>query len=173
MVLTRTEREVASLIEFAVDEARADGPGRSVDVRCVIDPGVGTAFVDGPRLGQAVANLVRNGIRFTQDGGQVLVEAKREPTALVITVTDNGVGIPREKLRHVFERSPLVRDSLHHHSSSTLEFNSAGLGLGLSIASGIVNAHGGSINVESEPGVGSRFTIRIPLKEAAAAVLVA
>ena len=171
MVLTRAEREIAPLIETAVEEAQADAPGRQVRVESRIASDLGRALVDGPRLAQAVANLVRNGIRFTRDGGHVVVEARREAKTLVIVVTDNGVGIPREKQRHVFERSTLIRDSLHHHSSSTLEFNSAGLGLGLSIAGGIVEAHGGTISVESEPGVGSRFTIRIPLEEATAPVI--
>jgi signal transduction histidine kinase len=166
MVLTRSERELGPLVESAVAEARADGPGRRVAITCRIEPDLGRASVDGPRLGQAVANLVRNGIRFTADGGQVEVAAARVSQAIVITVTDSGVGIPREKQRHVFERSFLVRDSLHHHSSSTLEFNSAGMGLGLSIAHGIVTAHGGTLGVESEPGVGSRFTIVIPIAEA-------
>ena len=57
----------------------------------------------------------------------------------------------------------MVRDSLNHHSSSRLEFNSAGLGMGLSIASGIVQAHGGTLMVQSTPGRGSVFTILIPI----------
>jgi len=73
-----------------------------------------------------------------------------------------GVGIAEEKLAQLFTRSFLVRDTLHHHSSSLLEFNSAGLGLGLAIAHGIVEAHGGSLSVESRPGEGSVFTIRVP-----------
>ena len=61
-----------------------------------------------------------------------------------------------------------MRDSLHHHSSSTLEFDSAGMGLGLSIARGIAIAHGGTLTVESEPGIGSRFTLKIPIEIPAA-----
>ncbi|HTM57787.1 MAG TPA: HAMP domain-containing sensor histidine kinase [Candidatus Udaeobacter sp.] len=165
MVLSRADRELGTLIENAISEARADGPGRQVAIHSQIERDLGHALVDGPRLGQAIANLVRNGIRFTPDGGRVDVAAARDAAGLVITVTDTGVGIPPEKQRHVFERASLLRDSLHHHSSSTLEFNSAGMGLGLSIAHGIVTAHGGALTVESAPGVGSRFTLRIPIVE--------
>jgi signal transduction histidine kinase len=118
---------------------------------------------DGPSLTQALANLVSNGIRFTPDGGRVEVRAYREDPWLVITVRDTGVGIEPGNLSKIFERAFVVRDSLNHHSSSTLEFNSAGLGLGLSIARGIVEAHEGWLTVESEPGQGSTFMHRVPL----------
>lgn len=172
LTLTCAEADLTALVEAGVTEARAEGVNRKVDVLCMLAPDLGDGHVDAPRLTQAIANLVRNGIRFTPDGGEVEVSARREAGALVIMVRDNGVGIPLEKQRHVFDRASLMRDSLHHHSSSTLEFNSSGLGLGLSIASGIVTAHGGKIELESEPGVGSRFTVRIPL-EASASVEVA
>jgi signal transduction histidine kinase len=167
LTLTRAEADLTALVEAGVTEARAEGVHRKVDVLCMLDPSLGEGNVDAPRLTQAIANLVRNGIRFTPDGGEVEVSARREAGVLVVMVRDNGVGIPLEKQRHVFDRASLMRDSLHHHSSSTLEFNSSGLGLGLSIASGIVNAHGGKIELESEPGVGSRFTVRIPLEASA------
>ena len=168
MVLSRSERELAGLLELAVDEARADAPGRNVEVVCRAAAELGAANVDGPRVVQAIANLVRNGIRFTADGGRVEVAATRDRGTFAVTVTDNGVGIPLEKQAHIFDRSFLVRDSLHHHSSSTLEFDSAGMGLGLSIARGIAIAHGGTLTVESEPGIGSRFTLKIPIEIPAA-----
>jgi signal transduction histidine kinase len=164
MTLSRADVTLGDVIDAAVAEARADAPRRQVHLNCTLAAGLGTGWVDGPRLRQAVSNLVRNGIRFTPDGGHVDVDARRDGELLVIQVCDDGVGIPLEKQRHVFERASLMRDSLHHHSSSSLEFNSAGMGLGLSIASGIVAAHGGTIGLESEPGVGSRFTIRLPLQ---------
>jgi two-component system sensor histidine kinase SenX3 len=79
-----------------------------------------------------------------------------------IAVHDTGIGISEEHRRSLFERGPAVRDSLNHHSSSTLEFNSGGLGLGLALARNVAEAHGGSIRVESVEGRGSTFTIVLP-----------
>ena len=167
LTLSRATHDLASLFRVAAEQAAADAPGREVRVELELVSGLGSALVDGSRLAQAVANLIRNGIRFTPDGGRVAVRARRGPGSLEITVTDTGVGIASEKLRHVFDRSFLLRESRNHHSSNTLEFNSGGLGLGLSIASGIVTAHGGTILVESTLGHGSTFTILIPLEDAA------
>src|SRR4030095_2653287 len=101
-------------------------------------------------------------IRFTPDGGRITVAARREGNALVVAVRDTGGGISAERCTQLFDRALLVRDSLNHHSSSTLEFNSRGLGLGLSIARGIVEAHGGTLSVTSAEGEGSTFTMRVP-----------
>jgi signal transduction histidine kinase len=164
LVLSCLEQDLRPLLEEAARSARADAPGRRVTVSVEAGDDLGTASVDGPRLTQAVANLVRNGIRFTPDGGNVTIHARCDEHVLEIAVSDTGVGIPRERQSHVFERGAIVRGSQHHHSSTTLEFNSAGLGLGLSIAGGIIGAHGGTIVLDSEVGRGSTFTIMIPLK---------
>jgi signal transduction histidine kinase len=119
--------------------------------------------VDRARLVDAIANVVANGIRFTPDGGSVTVRARDLGDRVEIEVADTGIGISEEQQRRLFDRSILVRDARHHHSSQTLEYNSAGLGLGLSIAGGIVRAHGGALNVESEVGRGSTFTIVLPM----------
>jgi hypothetical protein len=143
--------------------ARSEAKGRSVEVILDTARRVGTAIVDGPRMTEAVANLVRNGIRFTPDGGSVEVSAFREGGMLVIEVADSGIGISEDQARGLFDPAVMIRDSKHHHSSDTLEFNSEGLGLGLSIARGIVEFHGGTIEVKSSLGRGSRFRIRIPI----------
>jgi signal transduction histidine kinase len=152
------------MLRHAIGAASADAPGRRVRVTLEADGSAGTAWLDAPRIAVAVANLVRNGIRFTPDGGEVTVRARRDDVQLEIEVADTGVGIEPERQRHLFVRSFMVKQSLNHHSSSTLEFNSAGLGMGLNIAAGIVTAHGGSVMVDSTPGRGSVFTILLPLE---------
>jgi signal transduction histidine kinase len=164
--LSPSECDLRQRVLEAVEAARADGPGRRVAVEVDAPRDLGTAVIDGTRFGVAVANLVRNAIRFTPDHGRVEVRARRGEGTLEVAVSDNGVGIEPERQQHLFDRSFMVRDSLHHHSSSRLEFNSAGLGMGLSIAAGIIQAHRGTLLVESTPGVGSVFTVMIPLPTA-------
>jgi signal transduction histidine kinase len=118
--------------------------------------------VDAARLREAIAHLVQNGIRFTPDGGQVLVWARADDEHAYVEVRDTGVGIPAHRLEQLLERQSPVRDSAHHHSSNTLEFNSAGLGLGLSIARGIARAHDGWLRAESREHQGSTFTLVLP-----------
>ncbi len=163
LLLSPAAHDVGHLIQRAVATALAEAKGRSVEVILDRARDAGIAVLDGPRMTEAIANLVRNGIRFTPDGGRVEVQAVREGDDLVIEVVDSGIGISEERAMMLFESAVMIRESRHHHSSDTLEFKSEGLGLGLSIARGIVEAHGGSLDIESTPGQGSTFRIRIPV----------
>ncbi len=165
LVLRKNPHSVAPLVQRAIETARSVGHGRRVRLEADIDPELEHVEVDGPQLTEAITQLVCNGIRFTPDGGAVTVSAHREDDELVIAVADTGVGIPEEQRHRIFERAVTIGDALHHHSSTQLDFNSAGLGIGLSIALGIVQAHEGTIAVESEVGRGSRFVIRVPTGE--------
>ncbi len=161
-ILKIEECEVRAMVDAALETATADATEREHIWLIEIAADVGTAFLDGPRFGQAIAHLVRNAIRFTPDGGRIRVLARSNGGYLIIQVEDSGIGIAEDKKEHLFDRSFMLRDSLQHHSSRTLEFNSAGLGLGLPLARGIVEAHGGAIEVESDPGRGSTFTVTVP-----------
>ena len=161
IALQLSDCDLSDLLRDAVRVASREAHGRRVQVTLELDYGTPRLRVDVLRLTEAVANLVRNGIRFTPDGGQVEVCSRWENDTLEIEVRDNGIGVPPEKLEAIFEKGFVVRDSRHHHSSNRLEFRSAGLGLGLAIARGIVESHGGVIEVESEPGAGSTFRIRL------------
>jgi signal transduction histidine kinase len=153
---------VEALVRQAVSMAAGDAPNRDLSITTEVEPELPQARVDGPRLAQALANLVRNAIRFTPDGGTIEVRGARAGDRLVLSVKDSGIGIPEEKMGAIMRRSLVVRDSLHHHSSGTLEFNSAGLGLGLTLVRGVVEAHGGTIEAVSRLDEGSTFTIRVP-----------
>jgi len=163
-VMHKGEHDVGDIVEGAVRAASADAKTRWHRLTVEVKPGLGRAWIDGSRLGKAVENLVRNAIRFTPDGGSVFIRARRQSDEIVILVRDSGIGVAEDKKQHLFDRSFMLRDSLQHHSSRTLEFNSAGLGLGLPLVRSIVEAHGGTISVESQLGEGSSFTIRVPLE---------
>jgi signal transduction histidine kinase len=162
LVLERTEVEVPNLLEQVVRLSLAAAPRRQVQVRWQVAAGVEPIWVDASRIKQALGNLVQNGIRFTPDGGRVELKARRDERGVAFEVRDSGIGIAPERHREIFEKPFALKDSLGHHSSGSLEFESAGLGLGLSIARGIVEAHGGTISVESAPGKGTAFTVRLP-----------
>ena len=166
--LDLAEYEIEPLLERAVGGALAGASGRKIRVEAQVVEPIGPVTVDGERLVQAIANVIANGIRFTSDeGGWVRVSAFLDGGQLAIEVRDNGLGIPEDKLSHIFASGIVIREALNHHSSSGLEFQSAGLGLGLAITRGIVEAHGGTISAESRPGHGSRFLIRLPIGEEA------
>jgi signal transduction histidine kinase len=167
LTIQRGDCDVAGLVDQAVAEVRGRAVGRRVAVAWTTSPGLGVAHVDGPSLIKALGHLVSNAVRFTPDGGRVEVRASRLRERLVFSVSDTGVGIKPEHQRRLAEEAFAVGDSLQHHSSSTLEFNSAGLGLGIPIARGIAEAHGGRLLIESRIGIGTTMTLWIPAEPGA------
>jgi two-component system sensor histidine kinase VicK len=139
---------------------------RRQTVSIAIEPELLHPGVDAGYLKQAAINLAQNAVRFTRDGGTIEIGARRNGRAIEIYVSDSGIGISKEDFGRIFAKIVELKD-VNLHSSGTTEFNSSGLGLGLSIARGIVEAHGGEIRVESELGRGSRFTIVVPAPPAA------
>jgi signal transduction histidine kinase len=111
-------------------------------------------------LRQLLLNLLSNALKYTPSGGVVRVRLRHHPSeGLVLEVTDTGIGIPPEELPHIFERFYRV------DKSRTRSDGTDGLGLGLSIVRWIVEAHGGSIQVESQPGHGSCFRVLLPTEQ--------
>jgi signal transduction histidine kinase len=111
---------------------------------------------DAARLLQVFSNLLDNAAKFTPPGGEVAVSLARESAEAVATVSDDGLGIDPAFLPTMFEAFT--------QADTSLERTASGLGLGLALARQIVAAHGGSISATSEGrGLGSRFTVRIPL----------
>ncbi|MCL5282821.1 MAG: ATP-binding protein, partial [Planctomycetes bacterium] len=114
------------------------------------------ALYDGDRVMQALTNLISNAIKFTPEGGRVLVSAYHRDQQLVIKVSDTGYGIPKEDLPKLFSQFFRV-----HRPGKEIK----GTGLGLAIVSKIVAGHGGRIEVESELDQGTTFTIFLPLTQ--------
>jgi two-component system phosphate regulon sensor histidine kinase PhoR len=106
------------------------------------------------RLGQVVANLVGNAIKYTPDGGLISVRASNNDSQIVVSVQDTGFGIPLADQPYVFDKFYRVK---------TVETDGiSGTGLGLAIVKSVIERHNGRVWVESEPGVGSTFTFILP-----------
>jgi len=116
-------------------------------------PGPVVGSWDPVRLDQVLINLVENAVKYSPDGGEVRVEIGRDDESAVLIVRDEGMGIARHDQPRLFQ--PFARA----HATETIP----GTGLGLYITRQIVEQHGGSISVESEPGVGTSFAVRLPL----------
>jgi len=125
---------------------------------------------DGDLLRLLLSNLLSNAIKYTPDGGEVTLEAYERDEQVVMIVRDTGIGVAHEDRELIFERFHTTSDTLTHSTSKTA-FRGGGLGLGLAVCKGIVEAHQGSIRVES-PGFdlnnppGSAFIVTLPLNTA-------
>ena len=152
MQLRREPMPLGDVVARAIDLYRdvADAKGVSLTVG-VSEDVVVTA--DRTRLEQVAANLIDNAIKYTPSGGRVDVDVRRAGEAAVLHVRDTGPGIPADELPRIFDR-------LFRGDTSRTE---RGLGLGLSLVKAIVEAHGGTVEVSSEPAKGSTFTVRLPL----------
>jgi len=145
-------RPLLAILEAAAEDCRPRANERSIqlDVTCLPDL---TATVNGPLLEQAVINLVDNAIKYSEPGKTVWLSASRDGGGL-IRVRDEGCGIAAEHLPRLFERFYRVDKARSRQQGGT--------GLGLAIVKHIVQAHGGTVAVESTPGVGTTFTLRLP-----------
>jgi signal transduction histidine kinase len=155
---------VESIVRHAVTTAQAAGAGRSVNIEAACDPIRDEVEADAESLEHAIVQLITNGIRFTPDGGHVVAHAREVDGRLHIEVKDSGVGLSAEKLETLLAHGATAIEINHYRSATGLEFNSPGMGLGLSVARAIVEAHGGILRAESRPGEGSTFVLELPMK---------
>jgi signal transduction histidine kinase len=144
--------DVKSLINEAAESATPLASAAHLTVACAPPEKPISVATDRERVLQVFANLIGNAIKFTPKGGQISILACHENDVVRFTIADTGPGIPPEHLDHVFDR--------YWQAKSTAKL---GAGLGLSIAKGIVEAHGGRIWVESPPGSGAQFNFTLPV----------
>jgi signal transduction histidine kinase len=111
--------------------------------------------IDGEKLAIVLNNLLNNAIKFTSRGGRIRVAVRPLTGMVSVSVADTGIGIPQGELDHIFDRFYQVESHLTRHTG--------GMGLGLSIAKGMVELHGGRIWAESVENRGSRFTFTLPV----------
>ncbi|RJP27609.1 MAG: sensor histidine kinase [Actinobacteria bacterium] len=143
---------VTALGEKLLPQAREKG----IALRVEADAGIQPIETDGDTLGQVLHNLLDNAIKFTPEGGEVVISANRLPMGARIQVKDNGQGIPAEELEHIFDRFARVERSRSQRYG--------GSGLGLAVCRELLNLLGGKISVWSQPGKGTVFTVELPLR---------
>jgi signal transduction histidine kinase len=160
MPLSRLPVHVGELMLAAA--ATVQGTAFSTGIGLEIEPVIATVWGDEHRLIQVLTNLLGNALRFSRPGGSVRVRGDQDLEFVRVSVSDDGVGIPPDSLDRVFDRFWQVDGSSRRQHG--------GSGLGLAIAKNIVEAHGGTLRVESEVGKGSTFTVALPLRSQKAPV---
>lgn len=168
LALEPRELDFGQLVQSVLDSTRPAVEAKGLRLEVVREPVLPRTFADDLRLQQVVWNLITNAIKFTPQGGVIIVTVRCLEAAIELTVADNGMGIPSELLHQVFER--------YKQADVSASSASRGLGLGLWIARDIVELHGGTICAYSEgAGRGATFVVRLPAAQAneASAVLAA
>ncbi len=145
--------DVAELLQSVVTLMQARASERNIQLRLELPDDLPPLWADPNRLKQVIINLVSNAIKYNYPNGQVIVRAAVQDDEFVIAVEDTGLGIPPDAMPHLFEKFYRVR---------ALEDHAQGTGLGLAITRQIVEAHGGRIEVTSQVGQGSTFTVYLP-----------
>lgn len=133
----------------------ADAESRQINVHVDLPENLPYCYADPERLKQVVLNLVSNALRYTQNNGDIYIEACSDADYFIFSVRDTGMGMTPQEVLHVFDR--------FYRSDQSRARVTGGAGLGMAITKGLVDAHGGMIDVKSKKGVGTMFTVRLPL----------
>ncbi len=152
--IERASLDIESLFGETYELFKSQAASSSIDLQYRVRDDVPPVFADRHRIQQVMSNLIGNAMKFTPPDGTIAFRAEPQGASVLITVADSGPGIPKENLGDIFNP--------YWQAKRTARL---GAGLGLPIAKGIVEAHGGRIWVESEPGQGTKFYITLPVVE--------
>jgi len=142
------------IVTEVVTDKRADATRAGITLEAHLEPGLPLVSGNPYHLQQAIECLIENALKFTSGGGRVEVQVYAEPGGVCLAVTDSGIGMTEEELERI------ASDFCQIDGSTTRQYG--GIGLGLTVAKAVIAEHAGSIEVESQPGQGSRFAIRFP-----------
>ncbi len=147
--------DITGLIKDTVAGMQAKTTARGLELSADLPASLQAVSIDSHRIKQVLLNLLENAVTHTDKGGRITVTARQQDKTVYVSVADTGEGIPAKDLPLIFERFYRVDRSRNRKTG--------GSGLGLTIAKRLVEAHGGTIEVKSEPGQGSTFTFTIPV----------
>lgn len=149
---------LADVANRAIETVRLMAEGKGVVlILAPLPESMPAVRADPLRLQQILWNLLANAIKFTPRHGRVIVRLEREPERYLVSVEDDGIGIPADELTHMFER--------FRQADGSATRRHAGMGIGLTLARSLVELHGGMIWADSAPGHGSRFTFSVPIPQ--------
>lgn len=152
--LNREQCSLSDLISDTLESFSELAARQGIILEGKVTVGIDPVYIDLPRIERVLNNLVGNALRYTSVGGKVQVLAVPVEKGVQVEVMDTGEGIPAEDLPFIFDR--------FYRGDKSRNRATGGAGLGLAIARGIIEAHGGTISVESEPNVGTRFYFTLP-----------
>lgn len=153
MQMERRRSRVSTIVHQIEDQLARLVRGHQFEVD--VDSDLAPVYADDVRIGQVMSNLVSNAVSYSDEGSTIRLSARQEGAEVVLSVNDEGIGIPSDHLGKVFDRFYRLESGVAHRRGGT--------GLGLPICRGIVEGHGGRIWVESEPGKGSTFSFSLPV----------
>ena len=151
--IAKEEVNISAMVQTLTEELEPVAASKNLNLSCYCAPDV-IISGDSAWVERLVLNLVDNAIKFSRPGGGVTIRVSEEGQTAIVQVEDDGIGIPPEALPHIFER--------FYRADPARSNRSEGAGLGLSLVKWAVDQHHGSIDVESVPGKGSRFRVKLP-----------
>ena len=153
---------IRDVCEAVTSLVRPIAERKNIDLECRLDEAIPLLRQDAGKLRQIIYNLLSNAIKFTPEGGRVTLRARAEGRHVVIEVEDTGIGIAEEDREKIFEKFRQAR--VPGQDADVLTREHQGTGLGLSIVRELTKLLGGDVHLESRPGQGSTFTIRLPMQ---------
>lgn len=153
MELKQSVIDVPAVIDAAILGVREAAQRARLSVHIAVADDATHLVADEARLRQILYNLLSNAVGFSKPGGKIGITARRDGGTIEFAIADNGIGIPKDEQARVFDR----------FESRTMGSGHRGAGLGLSIVKSLVELHGGSVSLDSEPGRGTRVTVRLPV----------
>jgi two-component system sensor histidine kinase GlrK len=154
IALNLEKTDILALVNKAVSGMEPLAIAKSLTIIKNVPPDLPQIKMDGEKIIQALRNLIGNAVKFTPEGGHIIISAQTTEKGLRISVADTGPGIPKEDIEAIFDKFQQVAITSYNKIKGT--------GLGLAIVKHIVNAHGGKVWVESETGTGSGFVFVLP-----------
>ena len=151
---TVSEFEYKNILNSQIDSFKEIAKNKSIDIKNNVSPAIGKIHADREKLEEIIYNLIDNSIKFADPGHSVYINSVKEKDNLVISISDTGIGISEDNIQMIFEP--------FRQLDSSLKRKYPGTGLGLSLVKCFVEMHGGKIEVESRPNIGTTFTVYIP-----------